>query len=158
MLQVLERPEANARYSKFLERYVGLAPNEQMKAALTDICFSLVHKVWDQLPAAANKGSCTFCIGGINAITPFSSTHAKNEILIYADHVPEDTPKISPTEGFCYNAEGQEIPFPDLSRYTDIYMDFNGSMAFFGDEWKQRLFNMDVIQKVICCTHQKALL
>ena len=139
-------------YCKFLERYDGRSDNELMKAALTDVGFELSRKIWEQLPSPKGRGTCTFCIGGINSITPFSSKSAKNEILVYAQHVAEDAPKIDPQEMTLYDKHGKELSEQDLTHflsvYDEIYMDFNGSMAFFQKEWKECLSDPSIIRKV----------
>ena len=126
-------------YKKFLQRYESRAPNDKMKAAMTDIAFEMTRKVWLDLPAES-RGKCFFCIGGVNAINPFSAMAVKNEIAVYADIMPDDAARISVDEGSFYDMHGQKLVSPlNLSEYDEIYMDFNGSMAFFGDVWKQRL-------------------
>ena len=127
------------KYKKFLQRYESKVPNEKMKAAMTDIAFEMTRKVWLDLPAES-RGKCFFCIGGVNAINPFSATAVKNEIAVYAEVMPDNALRISSDEGSFYDMQGQKLASPlNLSEYDEIYMDFNGSMAFFGEDWKKRL-------------------
>ena len=123
-----------------------------MKCALTDIAFSLAQKVWVDLQANT-RGNCYFCIGGVNDIIPFSAKKVKNEIVVYVDAVEPDAKRIGPNEGVpqegqFYDKDGSAVAALDLSCYDEIYMDFNGSMAFFSDEWKRRLSAPEVISKV----------
>ena len=140
-------------YTEFLQRYDKMSANDKMKNAMTDIAFAITQKVWVDLPTES-RGNCFFCIGGINAINPFSAKAVKNEILVYHDAIPKGTKQINPVEGTFYNMSGNEQPELDLLQYDEIYMDFNGSMAFFGDKWRARLSHPAVAQKVGCmCNH-----
>jgi hypothetical protein len=139
-------------YTEFLQRYDKLTANDKMKSAMTDIAFAITQKVWEDLPAES-RGNCFFCIGGVNAINPFSAKAVKNEILVYHDVIPKDSKRIDPVEGTFYNMSGNEQPELDLLQYDEIYMDFNGSMAFFEDKWRARLSQPAVAQKVrLMCT------
>ena len=141
------------KYETFLSRYNDLASdNDKMKSALTDIAFSLAQQVWVDLPAES-RGDLFFCIGGVNDIIPFSATAVKNEIVVYMDAVGSDAKRIgpegsTPIEGAYYDSYGSSVAALDLSCYDKIYMDFNGSMAFFSDKWKQRLSEPNVAAKV----------
>ena len=139
--------EESPKYKEFLKRYDTKPPNEKMKAAMSDIAFEMTRRVWVDL-AAESRGNCFFCIGGVNAINPFSATAVKNEIAVYAEVMPDDAVRIAPEEGLFYDVHGKKVEPLDLSRYDEIYMDFNGSMAFFGDEWKKRLTAPEVASKV----------
>jgi hypothetical protein len=119
-----------------------------MKSAMTDIAFEMTKRVWQDLPTEC-RGNCFFCIGGVNAINPFSATAVKNEIVVYVgEAIPDDAKLIAPMEGAFYDMSGKSIGQLDLEGYDEIYMDFNGSMAFFNDDWKIRLSNLACIHKV----------
>lgn len=134
-------------YSEFLQRYEKLSPNEMMKGAMTDIAFAIAQKVWEDLQTES-RGNCFFCIGGVNAINPFSAKAVKNEILVYHNAIPKESKQISPVEGTFYDMSGKQQPEIDLLQYDEIYMDFNGSMAFFDDKWRTRLSQPEVVQRV----------
>ncbi len=120
---------------------------------MTDIAFAITQKVWTELPLdSGGRGDCFFCIGGLNAINPFSATAVKNEIIVYADSVPLDAQHILPEEGAFFDIKGSKILDFDFSQYGEIYMDFNGSMAFFGEEWMERLRDA-AVKKKVCCNH-----
>jgi hypothetical protein len=140
--------DATETYTRFLNRYKDLpSKNDAMKGAMTDIAFEMAKRVWQDLPVDG-KGSCFFCIGGVNAINPFAPQAVKNEIAVYVDVMPEDTTLVPAKEGEFYDMGGNAIPAIDLSLYDEIYMDFNGSMAFFNEEWKKRLSDLAVVGKV----------
>jgi hypothetical protein len=122
-----------------------------MKGAMTDIAFALAKEVWTDLPPeSGGRGNLFFCIGGVNAINPFSATAVKNEIIVYVDHIHRDTHKIAPDEGAFFDFEGKQLQGFDMLLYDEIYMDFNGSMAFMDDKWKERLRDALVQHKVMC--------
>jgi hypothetical protein len=116
-----------------------------MKSALTDLAFGMSTKIWDE--AGAHKGRLFFCIGGINAINPFSETAIKNEVLVYHPQVDQRAPQLPTQQGLIYDQKGQfhELKFES---YSDIYMDFNGSMAFWDDKWVYRLSESSVVSKI----------
>ena len=136
-------------YDDFLNRYKDLSSkNDIMKSAMTDIAFDLTKRVWRDLPVEG-RGRCFFCIGGVNAINPFSATAVKNEVVVYAEAVSKDAKRIRPDEGAFYDMSGNLMPAFDISVYDEIYMDFNGSMAFFNDEWRKRLSEVASAGKVM---------
>ena len=143
-------------YREFLNRYVDLSANEMMKHAMTDMAFAMTRRVWMDLPTE-HRGKCFFCIGGINAINPFSATAVKNEIAVYVDEFVQDCGRIPPEEGAFYDMEGKRIGRLSLSNYDEIYMDFNGSMAFFNAQWKEWLTNPAILPKVPSCARVDAL-
>jgi len=125
-------------YNKFMKRYTDA--NMNMKKALTDVAFEMAKTVWDEA-AASPKGFFYFCIGGINTINPFSLKVVKNEVLVYASEMTEQLHKLDATEGIIYDMFGNKC-IMELNSYNGIYMDFNGSMAFFDRGWDQRLSNI----------------
>ena len=140
--------DGSLAYEAFLQRYKDLpSQNDVMKCAMTDIAFELTNRVWEDLPTEG-RGNCFFCIGGVNAINPFSSSAVKNEIVVYADAVPVDAKRISPVEGAFYDMGSKLVPDFDLSNYDEIYMDFNGSMAFFNEAWRKRISQVSAAGKV----------
>ena len=144
----LKDSEALHKYQQFLQRYKNLtSANDKMKCAMTDIAFEMTKQVWQDLEAES-RGNCYFCIGGVNAINPFSATAVKNEIVVYVDAIPNDAKQIEPKEGTFYKMSGESMEPLDLAKYDEIYMDFNGSMAFFNEIWKERLFSPTIASKV----------
>ena len=139
----------SGKYQQFLRRYADLpSANDRMKGAMTDIAFETTRLVWRDLPSE-RRGDCYFCVGGVNAINPFSAKAVKNEIVACVDMIPADAKRIPPDEGVFYDMRGDRMAEPlDLAAYEEIYMDFNGSMAFFNDAWQQRLTHPAVLTKV----------
>ena len=155
---VLERDRGagSEAYARFLGRYEGPGrdsdggrargpdserdPDEEqnrvMRRALTDLAFHLVARIWAEGPA--DRGRLLFCIGGINAINPFSAASIKNEVLVFADLVSGPAASLPPEEGAVYDADGARVDF-SVEGYRDIYMDFNGSMAHWDEAWAERL-------------------
>ena len=149
VFESLKPEDRTDQYLKFLDRYKDLSANRKMKSAMTDIAFAIAKKVWTDLPSESDRrGSCYFCIGGVNAINPFSAKAIKNEIIVYVDKVPLDTNQIPAEEGTFFNMEGLKLEGFDLLQYDEIYMDFNGSMAFFEKLWVERLSDVAVQHKV----------
>ena len=122
-------------------RYDSLeSANKKMKAAMTDLAFIITARVWTDLPASAHgRGSCYFCIGGINSINPFSATAVKNEIAVYSsDFAGKEIPRIRSDANITYDMDANECNV-DLVDYSEIYLDFNGSMAFLDELWAEKL-------------------
>ena len=113
---------------------------------MTDVAFEMTKRVWQDLPTE-RRGNCFFCIGGVNAINPFSATAVKNEIVVYAGAVSKEAKQIDPKEGAFYDMSGDSIRQLNLAAYDEIYMDFNGSMAFFNEDWRNQLSEPDVVKK-----------
>ena len=105
--------------------------NERMKSALTDLAFCMAVQVWKE---ACSQGRLLFHIGGINSVNPFSETAIKNEVLVYAPLVQCSRPFLDAQQGQTYDTERNKICL-NISGYSDIYLDFNGSMAFWNEEW-----------------------
>ena len=117
--------------------------NDSMKQKLTDLAFAMSSNVWNE---AAPEGQLYYCIGGINAINPFSSKSLKDETIVYNDVVKTDK-NLNSTEGIIYNAAGNENPL-NLAGYDNIYIDFNGSMAFLDNAWVAKLKELSNIRGV----------
>jgi hypothetical protein len=112
-----------------------------MKAAMTDMAFTITRKVWTDLPESANRvkrGSCYFQIGGVNAVNPFSATAIKNEIAVYSEITDKDMPRLDTVMGATYDMSAKQCAM-NLDDYAEIYLDFNGSMAFLNEEWAERM-------------------
>jgi hypothetical protein len=150
VFESLKPEDRTDRYKEFLDRYKDSAANEKMKSAMTDIAFAIAQKVWTDLPPeSGGRGNCFFCIGGVNAVNPFSATAVKNEIIVYVDKIPPNAKHIPTKEGTFLDNEGQTLQNFDLLQYDEIYMDFNGSMAFFGEDWRRKLGDA-VVQRKVC--------
>jgi len=118
----------------------------RVKQILTDLSFYMVSKVWDDI-IFSGKGDLYFCVGGVNFINPFSKKTLKNEMFVYADLVSDQAggsiiskmKRLSSCEEEVLILKSGESCGMDLftllRKHTDIYVDFNGSMAFYNDTW-----------------------
>jgi hypothetical protein len=133
-------------YARFLGRYEGQSKNNCMKSALTDMAFTMAKSVWEEM---AHEGELYFLIGGINSVNPFSPTAIKNEVLIYSEIVENKLPlkQLESVQGLCYNTKSELIDL-DYEAYSDIYIDFNGSLAFWNDSWDRTLGETAVVEKI----------
>ncbi len=133
-------------YVEFLRAYDSVDDeNQRMKCAMTDIAFKMANNIWDEVPG---RGTLLFGIGGINAINPFSESAIKNEVLVYSEIIRNtDTQLIRPEQGTVYASNG-DVCTISWSDYSNIYMDFNGSLAFWNGYLAQRLSEEDVVGKI----------
>ena len=130
-------------YARFLSRYEGQSDNDRMKSALTDMAFTMAKNVWKEV---SKQGELYFFIGGINSVNPFSPTAIKNEILVYSNLIDPTTP-LKADQGLVYNADSQQVDFK-WEAYSDICMDFNGSLAFWNESWDSALSETEVVKKI----------
>ena len=110
------------------------------KRALTDLAFNMVVSVWNevQVDYSEEKGSVYFCVGGINSINPFSASTCKNELYVYRELMAGVHNLDSIQEGCIFETSGKQVscPLVDLlPLYSRIFLDFNGSAAFFNENW-----------------------
>ena len=129
--------ERDPKYIKFMQRYSEPSANQNMKRALTDIAFEMAKKVWHEA-GPSQKGHLFFCIGGVNSINPFAAKSIKNEVLVYAPKIDTSIPTLNVVTGVTYDHNARPVKM-DLKMYSNIYMDFNGSMAFWNSNWADLL-------------------
>ena len=132
---VLGDPSKDSEYYEFMKAFQGTDAGECMKNALTHVAFTLATQVWNESDA---KGKLFFMIGGINKINPFSSSKIKNDCISYIGQCKAPGQMIEAREGAIYDMNGQAVEL-DWERYNDMFMDFNGSMAFWNEDWEKRL-------------------
>ena len=137
-------------YQRFLERYPEVDSNARMKRALTDLAFVMANRVWTESIASAgvDAGKLLFAIGGINTINPFSEKSVKNEVLVYSDLVDPLEMSIDPEQGKVYDSEGKASHDIEWEIYSGIYIDFNGSLAFWNGRLTSMLSEKDIVQKI----------
>lgn len=121
--------------------------NERMKRILTDLAFEMASKVWQE-SRKQQQQKLFFCIGGINDVNPFYHKILKNEALVYANACSGMGLRLDPVQGRIFNEYGTELS-PSLQAlagaYRDVYVDFNGSMAFLSDDaWKDVLRHRNI--------------
>jgi hypothetical protein len=131
-------------YTSFLGRYNGQSENDRMKSALTDMAFTMAKNVWEE--ASTQGGELYFFIGGINSVNPFSQAAIKNEILVYNDLINPES-RLESTQGLVYKTNSEKVVF-DWAAYSDIYMDFNGSLAFWDESWDRTLSESAVVKVI----------
>jgi len=126
-------------YGAFLQRYDRSDDNRLMKCALTDVAFALASQMWAELGAA---GKLVFCIGKENTINPFAGKVIKNEVLVYSElptfKDPKSLMKFDPAHGTFYDVGGAVLDVR-LEEYSDIVIDFCGSMSFWDEAWDRRM-------------------
>ena len=150
--QVLNREDRQAStvpasYSRFISRYrtpSGRDDNGVMKQALTDLAFEMVTKIWKE---AKPRGHLFFYIGGINVINPFSETAIKDEVLIFSDLLSDEVASLPTEQGTVFNEAGESVEFLP-SEYKEIYMDFNGSLAFWDESWTNKMSHSLTVGKI----------
>jgi hypothetical protein len=144
--------EAYQPYDMVLKRF-GLVDLMQdvtfkFKQIYTLLALVMCHEVWNACPAVISEGGVNkskgrfhFCVGGVNTIDPFHIGEVNNEVFLYADVLKkvkiEEDPIIN--DGVIMNSNGStsgETISTLLAACTEIYMDFNGSMAFLTPKWK----------------------
>jgi len=111
------------------------------KDILSDVGFHMANKVWTEIKDE-KKGQLYYCIGGINSVNPFNSDSIKNEVFVYAAYLDSMTRINGVTEGDCFRSDGSCVNRgveAVLEQYDEVYMDFNGSMAFYDNQWRQML-------------------
>jgi hypothetical protein len=155
--KVLERKSLSdqpaAKYEEFLSIYKcaedcqSFSDNERVKHAMTDIAFAMAMGVWDEARPARRPGRLFYCIGGVNSINPFSEKAIKNELLVYSEIVERRGRPLKAQQGLVYDENGCETSVA-WTEYSDIYMDFNGSLAFWNDGWEEQLGSKEVAGRI----------
>jgi hypothetical protein len=129
----------NEKYSRLRTKYKTEA-DDGIHRIFTDLGFILSSNVWKDTHVCRGltKGNLYFCIGGVNTISPFSAKDMKNELFVYVDYL--DNTEInfgSYEETKTYASDKSEKDLNALlSQSDEIYIDFNGSMAFYHDKMK----------------------
>ena len=139
-------------YKEFMSKYDDINDaNYRMKSAMTDLAFTMATNVWAEVGTAEARGQLFFLIGGANTVNPFSAQAIKNEVLMFSDATPKSSVRIPAQHGAIYDETGHSCKDKfALSDFSEIYIDFNGSMAFFDDDcWLvQALTSADVLPKI----------
>jgi hypothetical protein len=127
-------------YTELMAKYDVFSrdPRVKLKQILTDVAFHLTSATWKG--EVNNVRQFFFCVGGVNDINPYSSAEVFNEVYIYAPALNGVKPLGSCSADFLVDANIAEHDIDNfLQGYEKIYMDFNGSAAFFGSKWHTRL-------------------
>lgn len=139
--------------------------DDKMKRILTDIAFHMAMKVWHETGNEEDRGCLYFCIGGYNDINPFHEEKLKNEAFVYASYCQSGRPGTSwvwsISEGSVVFEDGREFGVGVgviLDYYPEVFLDFNGSMAFLSNHqhtgWHSLLSSMrHKIKAAVVITH-----
>jgi hypothetical protein len=133
-------------YDKVLKRF-GLEEGNQdaaikFKKMYTLLALVMCHEVWNACPVHV-RGELHFCVGGVNSIDPFDIHEVNNELFLYADildRAKTELKDLNITEGTLMNLDGSTYEYTletVLAAHTDIYIDFNGSMAYLTPTWRE---------------------
>ncbi len=143
-------PDAQ-QYIDFIDSYKTSANdhNDVMKRALTDLAYTMANSVWEEA-GSSGRGDLMFCIGGINAVNPFSEKSIKNEVLVYSSLIPQLSKKLEPIQGHIYNSQGEQrlLESVDWTDYSEVYMDFNGSMAFWSEHVRSIFSSEQIVKRI----------
>ena len=113
-----------------------------MKQSYTDIAFRLCQRIWLETgtDAGVEKGNFFFYVGGINTVNPFSSDAIKREAEHWFHYVDTASTMLSTIEGSLVDINETEHDLSSLlKKYDNVYMDFNGSAAFFNHDFERTL-------------------
>jgi hypothetical protein len=141
----------DTHYNSFFTKISGIVQfsNTYYKECMKQLAFEMCKRIWESLPGSVDL---IFVDGGINTINPFSIDVIKNEFNVYLPILLS-----KPNVGFIENdqfswSSGPPVPLKKPSVYihtmTDcinnitsninntVYMDMNGSMAFYNNAFK----------------------
>ena len=111
------------------------------KQIYTDLTFYMLQMIWKE---SGSTGTLFLGIGGINDQMAFSSKVHSFDFAVYHDAIDttEYTRLYNQNRGSIirvWNDGGPNYNSPSkfLNWYTQITMDFNGSMAFYKGQWKK---------------------
>ena len=123
-------------YTALMASYTAASAREKLKKILTDLAFHMTSNTW----SVEASGRFYFCVGGVNDINPYSSRESINEAFIYAPAVDGMRRLGSCEANSLFNIHGESLALDSfLQQYEKIYLDFNGSVAFFDSRWHARL-------------------
>ena len=116
--------------------------NAAMYKLLTDMAFQMATNVWREFKTESSQ--LYFCIGGINDINPFHATSIKSEALVYAKEFDYTMKPIKDaTQKSVYTPDPNPVElFNTLESYDSVFLDMNGSAAFYEEEWERSLRNI----------------
>ena len=134
-----KKTEKYLKYKELVdEKYADIVDiSSRVKQMFTDLAFKMVSDIWCDVNVSG-KGKLFFCVGGVNSFNPFAKSSLKNEMYVYSDYFESIKALPSCKEGVLFDDSGCECGM-SISNYVgdhrDIYIDFNGSMAFLDRNW-----------------------
>jgi len=136
---LLSKKEGFEDYKKLKIKYTS---KQDIMQCFTDLGFAMASKVWNSTDSK-NKGNFYFCVGGVNDINPFHKNALKNEIFVYRSIVNEMTSLEKCTEMTVFDINRNPTNLDTiLSSNDSVFIDFNGSMAFFSSVWRIKLISI----------------
>ncbi len=141
-------PTLSERFKKY-EALMNINPSnpdtDYVKRLFTDLGFVMASQVWNQTKCDVHiqKGKLFLCIGGINTINPFSDKMLKNELFVYVDF--SERLNLDFYDHGCVYCLGDDysntrVSFDEVfNTRSEIYIDFNGSMAFYFGVLRQKI-------------------
>lgn len=111
------------------QKYQAMYPSLNKKDLMKQLAFDMCIAVWKGCEDLGRDVRLLFVDGGINEVNPFSINTIKNEFNVYCKYfidVPAPTSSVAilSLKEFC-----------DMAALSDMYMDMNGSMAFYNDDF-----------------------
>jgi hypothetical protein len=139
----------DTRYNSFFTSISGIEKhsNEYYKECMKQLAFQMCTRIWESIPGSADL---IFVNGGINTINPFSIDFIKNEFNVYLPILVEPNvdivdqsqfawskTKTAPLKPSVYIRKMQDCINDIISEPGNtVYMDMNGSMAFYNESFK----------------------
>lgn len=126
--------------------------SQKDKNTMSDICKFIVTAIWNWCKSEFYNGETPpnifFYEGGINSINPFSALVIKDENIVYGGVYKNFITTSVNSELLKTETRNLDNLLEILDKYASIYIDMNGSMAWY-DEKMQEKFNIPEIQKKI---------
>lgn len=112
-------------HSIFFES-IGITP-ENLKGSMYQLAYKMCYYIWKSIEGNMNF---IFIDGGINELNPFAIHKLKNEISVYSNVLKELDDVIDE----MITKQSLESFIENLTENDEIYMDMNGSFAFYNNE------------------------
>ena len=123
------------------EKYKSMYSNINMKDLMKMLAYDMCMQVWEACTQCGPEVGFYFVDGGVNEVNPFSINTVKNEFNVYCGcllGLQVLNPSILTVDEFC-----------TLASDKNIYIDMNGSMAFYNDSFGYKLLDTGRI-KLVC--------
>ena len=124
-------------------------PINTLQSKMKNLAKIMCRRIWDSIPSASHV-DLIFIDGGINEINPFSIDTIKNEFDVYSSTLIKN-PDVVSYNGANFTSKPNVVGCSEcfkemgldewknlvLRNNADIYMDMNGSMAFYDYRFKE---------------------
>ncbi len=105
---------------------IGITP-ENLKGSMYQLAYKMCYYIWKSIEGNMNF---IFIDGGINELNPFAIHILKNEISVYYNVLKE----LDDVTDEMITKQSLESFIENLTENDEIYMDMNGSFAFYNNE------------------------